>query len=82
MRIPTDAQRLINEDEPLNDDNQTLEQCRVQNQSIITLINVNVRPSGNSSDLTIYVRLMTGENITIRIPSNGTVEALKILIEV
>ena len=82
MGIPNDAQRLINEDEPLNNDDQTLEQCRVQNQSIITLINVNFRPSSNSSDITIYVKLLTGENITIRIPSNGTVEALKILIEV
>ena len=81
MGIPTDAQRLINEDEPLNDDEQTLEQCRVQNQSIITLINVNVRPSGNSSDITIYVKDVS-EDMTIRIPNNNTVEALKILIEV
>ena len=81
MGIPTGAQRLINEDEPLNDDEQTLEQCRVQNQSIITLINVNVRPSGNSTDITIFIKDLS-EDMTIRIPNNSTVEALKILIEV
>ena len=80
MGIPASAQRLINEDEPMEDD-QTMESCRIQNQSIITLINVHDRPTDNSY-IRLHIKFMDGKSISVTVPSNMTADSLKLLIEV